>query len=655
MIAFCQQDALDLIKRDLIDKHLVALGAQEDGKRRRGLDRTKAQIFRVLASGKQFAVMLGKKSAETQRFDGEKVRVVLESDAPHGLIDVTPLEGHKQLKSSALKDTSGTRLTAGHQHFALVESESGLRELLSWYLGQSVHNHVGQVHQVELPAQAETSMTQSPANEATNTILCGPPGTGKTYSTTARAVELCDGAIPASHDGVKARFEALRADKRISFVTFHQSYGYEEFIEGLRPHVEAGHVVYNVEPGVFKKACDAARRPQLARPELKGKSLRDHAVFKMSLGASRNDEGTKVFEYCLKNECVLLGWGDDIDFSACDSYDAIVEKLKQAAPDIDKLDSHVNYVERFKHKLKVGDLILVSNGNLQFRGIAEVTGEYEFAEDAPFHQMRRVRWLANTVDGWPADDFYAKSVVQQTLYELSADYINWEQLQKILGLTDDATGTQHHVIIIDEINRANISKVFGELITLIERDKREGADNSITVKLPYSGNDFSVPANLHIIGTMNTADRSIALLDTALRRRFDFVEVMPEPLRLQGKVINGVDLMQLLSALNDRVEVLYDRDHTIGHAYFMSVQTLDDLDAVFRRKVLPLLQEYFFENWSKVRRALNDLGEGNFIRKELKSAVLSDGEEDEADERAVVYSVNPQPFPVAAYQHIYAK
>jgi 5-methylcytosine-specific restriction protein B len=502
----------------------------------------------------------------------------------------------------------------------------------------------------------EAEMAESPTNEASNTILYGPPGTGKTYSKAAKAVELCDGKLPAGNDGVRARFDALRAEGRVTFVTFHQSYGYEEFLEGLRPHVEGGQVAYSVVPGAFKKACAAARRQQLARPGVAGKALQDRTVFKMSLGATWSEEGTKVYDYCLKNNCVLLGWGEDVDFTDCSSREAIEEKLKREKPEVTKLTSQVRFVECFKHEMKVGDLILVSNGNLMFRGIAEVTDEYEFAEDAPFHQMRRVRWLATSDEGWPAADFYEKKVVMQTLYVLNAGSIKWERLQSLIGAPSDkdGQGRQQHVIIIDEINRANISKVFGELITLIEPDKREGGANAITVKLPYSGDDFSVPSNLHIIGTMNTADRSIALLDTALRRRFDFVEVMPDPTKLAGMLIEGVNLEQLLRALNERIEVLYDRDHTIGHAYFMGIHSLPELDAVFRRKVLPLLQEYFFENWSKVRRVLNDLGEGKFIRKDLRPTVLSDGEEDEADERAVIYSVNPQPFPVAAYQHIYA-
>jgi 5-methylcytosine-specific restriction protein B len=350
----------------------------------------------------------------------------------------------------------------------------------------------------------------------------------------------------------------------------------------------------------------------------------------------------------------LLGWGQDIDFTDCTDKAAIEKKIKLDGPTLKKPTSNAWFVDYFKHEMKSGDLILVSQGNSLFRAIAEVTGEYEFADDAPFHQMRTVRWLAIFEGGTPADEVYKKEVGMSTLYKLNPSVIQYDRINELLSEQASAEPVQPHVLVIDEINRANISKVLGELITLIEPDKREGAENAITVTLPYSGDPFTIPSNLHIVGTMNTADRSIALLDTALRRRFDFVEVMPEPDLLKDIGPDGVDLTKLLAALNERVEALYDRDHTIGHAYFMRVKTMDDLEQVFRRRVLPLLQEYFFENWSKVRRVLNDLGEGDFVRKTKRPAIAIDGEDEFPEEDSVVYSVNKLKFPVQAYLRIYA-
>lgn len=181
---------------------------------------------------------------------------------------------------------------------------------------------------------------------------------------------------------------------------------------------------------------------------------------------------------------------------------------------------------------------------------------------------------------------------------------------------------QRFAMVIDEINRGNISKIFGELITLIEPDKREGAENAISVTLPYSGESFSVPPNLDIIGTMNTADRSLALLDTALRRRFDFVPVLPDSRDEEGAPLFGlrvtlggqvIDIPRMLSVINQRIEALYDRDHCIGHAYFTSLAQVPDgderlvaLSQVFSNRIVPLLEEYFFEDWQKIRLVLAD-------------------------------------------------
>lgn len=307
-----------------------------------------------------------------------------------------------------------------------------------------------------------------------NHILYGPPGTGKTYIVREKAAEICG----------KERddYAELVKQGRIDFITFHQSYSYEDFVEGIRPVTKNGVVNYEIRQGIFRQMCNDAEK-----------------------------------------------------------------------------DPDNNYV-----------------------------------------------------------------------------------------------------LIIDEINRASISKVFGELITLLELDKRLGADNEIKVQLPYSGAEFGIPSNLYLIGTMNTADRSIALLDTALRRRFEFEEMMPKPTDLPIKLINGedgkepIELVIMLESLNKRVEYLYDRDHTIGHAFFWNVKTLDDLRTVFRRKVIPLLQEYFYEDWKKIGQVLNDAGDGSAFLRVVdlpppRLAALDNG----YGETRKRYSVNEQ-FSADAFRNIYA-
>lgn len=287
----------------------------------------------------------------------------------------------------------------------------------------------------------DTSKQNTP--KPLNCILFGPPGTGKTYEAVFHAVAIIDGRDPAElaqsepRKQVKERFDELKKQGQIEFVTFHQNYTYEDFIEGIRPDLDRKELTYKLRNGIFKEIAQRA-------------------------------------------------------------------------------------------------------------------------ED---------------------------------------------------------NGGNHYVLIIDEINRGNIAKIFGELITLIEPSKRLGGDDEASATLPYSGDSFGVPNNLYILGTMNTADRSIALLDTALRRRFHFIEMMPNP-ELVDKDIEGVDGQKLLTEINGRIKAKLDREHQIGHTYLIGVKNINALADAFQHSILPLLQEYFYDDWDKIQQVLN----GNpFVREDASA------------------------------------
>lgn len=616
-----------------------------------GRNRSKVQLFALTGQeGKQFAIRVGDRDEVKDAFTLPETRVYLSVLPPGDLQDVTPMPGYVDNGSRLAQQDS--LLKPPNQFAAMVQSLDGLKALLSWYTNTPLP--ASAIPTAENPMISNSLPVADQQQEPSNIILYGPPGTGKTYATVSKAVQLCDGYLPGvgSFEAALERYEVLRQSGRISFVTFHQAFGYEEFVEGIRPVTEDGQITYRVKSGVFKSACERARIQKSVRPGLSGKPLKERQVFKMSLGKTWSEEGRIVFDYCVQNECVLLGWGGDIDFTGCGSKSEISQQIQNTNPSVEKIDSMISFVNIFKNEMQSGDLIVVTYGNKKVRAIAEVMGDYEYAEDAPFQQMRKVRWVGIYEPNKPASELYEKELTMASLYRLNHQFVHFDVLEEWVQGAPGSHQDEAHVLIIDEINRANISKVFGELITLIEPDKREGQSHPVTVKLPYSGEDFCVPGNLHIIGTMNTADRSIALLDTALRRRFEFEELMPEPTLLASIEGDSIDLAKMLTVINQRIEVLYDRDHAIGHAYFLKVKNRSDLERVFRKKLIPLLQEYFHESWQKIRHVLADSADGDFIHKE--QAIRIAGADDYDLDTKSIYRVNPDEFSVAAFQRIYA-
>lgn len=459
-----------------------------------------------------------------------------------------------------------------------------------------------------------------------NQILYGPAGTGKTYNTINYALSILDGRNindPQTENDRKI-FKKYMDEGRISFVTFHQSYGYEDFVEGIKVVSENNQLTYPIIPGIFKNIC------QLASANVKSNisekfDLGNRAIWKMSLGRAGIEDD--LYRSCLDNDVVLLGWGDDIDFTGCNELQTIKQKLTEFDYPINQLDTASSYVNTFKNKIKNGDLIVITDGNLKFRAIAEVIGAYEYDSEQEFsyHQVRKVKWLKSFLPSLKNEDYFKKIFSQSTVYNLE-NAVDKDKIQNLLtkGKNQKSNTDNKYVLIIDEINRGNISKIFGELITLIEESKRVGKAEALEIILPNSPNKkFGVPKNLYIIGTMNSSDRSLTSVDIALRRRFEFVEIMPKPeilkdikITKENKVVEAIDVAKLLEVMNKRIKVLLDRDHCIGHAYFTELKptsekaaaTVQELMQIFEKKIIPLLQEYFFDDWSKIKLVLGNNG-----------------------------------------------
>ena len=495
---------------------------------------------------------------------------------------------------------------------------------------------------VHKTTEAPTLMSQP-----TNLILYGPPGTGKTYATAREAVQLCGEDVPDDRDELMAIYRQLLDAGRIEFVTFHQSVSYEDFVEGLRPTQTNGEGAAGFElkvvQGVFRRI---ARRAETSTGTGDVQySMDGRQIFKMSIGEAFSSEDAHLFEEAIEGGYTLLGF-EDIDWTD-ERYahrDAIIDAVRSEGTRGGEPNASSGRVQMpfiFRNWLKVGDIVVVSKGNSLFRAIGEVTGEYQFAprEGGGYAHRRAVRWLWIDRAGVSVSEIYGRSFSQKSIYLLDTSDLNRPALERYIA-SQQNTGSgapESFVLIIDEINRANISKAFGELITLLEPDKRLGQQNALRVRLPYSGDMFGVPANLHVIGTMNTADRSIALLDTALRRRFEFRELMPDPSILAP--VHDIDLGRLLATMNERIEYLFDREHQIGHAYFIRCQNREDVDAVMRHKVIPLLAEYFYEDWSKVAAVLGDAAEsdgskeGRFIDRIRLQPPKGTAQDDETNNR----------------------
>lgn len=454
---------------------------------------------------------------------------------------------------------------------------------------------------------------------AKNIILYGPPGTGKTYNTMTYAIAIIEGKsleavkleISDNYDEVKSRYEAYKKNGQIAFTTFHQSYGYEDFIEGIRPELNSDNkdIGYTLVDGTFKAFCEAARGTKVEKTDKI--AIKDNPrIWGMLLGGTGM---TSIKRRCFDNNEIRIGFKEVSD-SDLESNLFTDEKATWNA-------KHMVY--DFIYSMEIGDIVVIEKSNKSIDAIGVITGDYYYDDNVKdYMRTRKVEWLVKDIDV-DMIQYLPKGRVLLARQSLFAfDYIGMDAISKILNdtthdsLIEITHNTKPYVFIIDEINRGNISKIFGELITLIEETKREGCKEAASAILPYSNKEFSVPSNVYILGTMNTADRSIALMDTALRRRFSFVEMMPDTKVLDkigaGMIlVNGQELnvSAMLDVINKRIEYLYDREHEIGHAFFTGLKddnTIEKLASIFQKNVIPLLQEYFYEDYNKIQLVLGD-------------------------------------------------
>ena len=436
-----------------------------------------------------------------------------------------------------------------------------------------------------------------------NVVLYGAPGTGKTYDVPELAVRLCDPAFMAaepSREEIVSRYNQLKTEKRIAFTTFHQSLDYEDWIEGLRPVVnENSQVTYKIVSGIFKELCEEAERPVDKDKQV---DISDNAViWKVSLqGTGDND----VRRECMENNHIRIGWdgygpviSDETDWSI---YNGEGKQI---------LDAYIN-------KMKIGDIVMSCYSSQTIDAIGVVVGDYEFEDKFPnYKRVRRVNWLVKNINENIVEMNDGKTMTLGTVYRLNS--ITLDNVKSILEKYNTSSKMEEndkaYVMVIDELNRGNVSKVFGELITLLEADKRKGRINAESVVLPYSKKGFHIPNNVYLIATMNTADRSLGSLDYAIRRRFAFIAEKPFGLEVEGfnedlfeKVSSlfvknfdeykesGWDQTMKLESADTLSEEYKPEDVWIGHSYFL-MQDEEGEDNTSNRllyEIIPLLEEY---------------------------------------------------------------
>ncbi|HQB19012.1 MAG TPA: AAA family ATPase [Bacteroidales bacterium] len=429
-----------------------------------------------------------------------------------------------------------------------------------------------------------------------NIILTGAPGTGKTYKTAEIAVALIDGSnkLPSNRVDLMKRYKELITLEQISFTTFHQSLDYEEFIEGLKPEIDedSGEMTYQVKNGIFKKICNkATSNPENLQLEKFVESFLDNAIKKATeYETTLHKIKFKIIDFSVDKIKIEHGtfnnpnWNTPKNPIVKINYSDLLQLLQQPK----KVLSKKEVATILKRKSNSSDNYLIAINAILYDSVQQqsTTFQKNNSDEPKYYDFIRKAWsgekLTDENINYPIDKI--------------VEFIKNE----ILIIKNKNNNNQPHILIIDEINRGNISKIFGELITLLEKDKRIGEENEITVTSPYSQETFGVPSNLFIIGTMNTADRSIGHIDYAIRRRFAFFS-----LKSDKNVISSYDKYD--KGVKEKAESLFDKikdfisnninpdlnadDLMIGHSYFLC-KSADDLKMRLEFEIIPLIEEY---------------------------------------------------------------
>ncbi|KAF0128489.1 MAG: ATPase [Bacteroidetes bacterium] len=532
-------------------------------------------------------LLIGKIISEAKKLD-KTLNDLFGGDGKWIYRQIEPLYHPKSTSVRELKSDTRFFMPSGNSTFYKVSSQH------LDYLNQNIFIPKVDLKIIDSDFRKEEPINnptnQSENNISMNSILYGPPGTGKTFHSINHAVAIVEHKSIASVMAedraiVKNRYDQYVSDGQIIFCTFHQSLSYEDFIEGIKPIEpmnDDAELTYAVEDGIFKRLCTEAAF-SFAQ---KNTSYITEKVFDFSAAYDRFvDMVNENFSKGVTTELDTRSGGKVLIDSISQNNNIWIQHNKE----------NRKYTVSKKRLSKISqafpDLTEVTNIHLQFRAV--IGGSNSSAYWAVLNAIRKQDGAGEPVETRKVSEIeYAYDDKKEIIASLKNDDYKNENPKKF-------------VLIIDEINRGNVSQIFGELITLIEADKRLGKNESLKAILPYSKECFGVPCNIYMIGTMNTADRSVEALDAALRRRFSFTPMNPQP-ELLVATADGINLPEILRILNTRLSILKDNDHTIGHAWLWDVSNVDELKIVYSDKILPLLQEYFYNDYEKLGLVLGD-------------------------------------------------